>query len=296
MSNKKFNFIYLILAIQLVLSSCVPKDEFLPEDTMKLGATGLREKTLEEQQIEKEKRAAEREKINNINDRIFEDVSSTAVDVSESPIVISSVDQIFSQSSRKVMYVNGSVEVEATTNPATFQKMKYIVGGQFLVGDQVIFYPDRDCEVSPLRKVWTTPMEKEVDSMLYIEAISAAENEGPFLPGNIEIELAFDVFPNEIADGEFHPTIRYVRNGNISSCYSFIERSQNLFKDTILPQKPGVIKVVNPVTSDQFALVEVYGNIEPGYTVELFQGESCSGSSLTNKISTSGLARFNLLI
>ena len=65
--------------------------------------------------------------------------------------------EFFKQLSRKVMYVNGSVELEAATNPATFQKMEHIVGGQFLVGDRGDFLSRQRLRGFTIKKKYGRP-------------------------------------------------------------------------------------------------------------------------------------------
>ena len=302
-------FLTLILAF-CMLSSCVPKDEFLPKSVQEMGSEGLNEQQRAQAEAEAEAEAAAEAAREAEQEETS--VESEFVD-SSSP----TVDEIFENSLREVLYDEGGVDDEPmgtvddwfdeilegayknlVLSPSSFTTIYFYFKGMFKPGDEIRLYPDRDCTISSSRESWNLEGDgSELSFLVTSDLINAApERADVAIPvfGAFEVSIPFSVESSNIDEGEFHPTVRYIREGVESKCYSFIGENYNLTKDTYDPGVP-VLKVLNPygLEGDDVRL-EVLGDLSGVEKVNLYKTTDCTGDiQLSKNLSTSSVIRLN---
>jgi len=303
--NKLVTLNFLILSSFLLLVSCVPKDEFLPREVQQIGATGLREKKIEEEKLRKIKEEQERLAREN-----------TEVNIDEPPVYIPpNVNDIFSTFTKKISfddsvmtggnqlrkwYVDGHRKTdEELLEPTNVKKLYFYFYGEFLTGDQLYIYPDSGCSNAIDRTRWTSPTVFEIgqnDFEKYL-LLEDEQNSSLPIPGLSSVGVNIEIDGSMLEDGIFYPTVRFKRNGILSSCYSFINSSNKMQKDTLSPTKP-ILQILNPIGVNGRAQLEIEGYQSDLKNIIIYKNPSCDESSekkIINNIN-SPVSRFNYLL
>ena len=284
-----------------LLVSCTPKEEFLPNEMMALGARGLAEKNEENKLIEEEKNA----------EIVFDETDDTAVGgtLNEAPW-ISNIDQVFSNSVRKIssdvrltelmdapdpylaminlwnMNVNGPSPIEYKPINYNETGLHFYLNGKFMVGDKIHLYPDRGCMAYNDRlQDWNQDITITINRDYYkIVFESGLEFDFLEIPGTLDIPIAFSLPGYFIDEGDFFPTMRYERNGELSKCYNMLSDNwSNLRQDSVAPDPPGVFRVKNKIGVNRKVELELYRGLEANGIVELFKGKECLGNPIQLK-------------
>lgn len=272
----------LLVSISIILlASCVPKDEFLPRDVQQMGAKGLRQKKIEEEKLKKTQKD---EDLKNNQDK------GVVIDgpIGSPP----GVDDIFSTVSKnlsfddsvmtdgnqlKKWYVDGHRKTEEELiKPTNIKKLYFYFYGEFLAGDHLYIYPDFSCSIAPDRTTWTTPVVFQISQNDFEKFLSLEEGQNPTLPiaGVPAMGVNFEIDGTILEDGIFYPTVRFERNGIKSNCYSFIDSSTKMQKDSIIPSPP-ILSVINPVSDFGPVQLQVRGNQTGVNKIKFYPNENC---------------------